>query len=361
MTIVVPTYNEYENIQPLLNTIENALAGIDWEIIIVDDDSPDDTASLVRKVALTDPRIRCIQRLGRRGLSSACIEGILASSSPYVCIMDADMQHDEELIPEMLKTIKEKKLDLIIGSRYVEYGSTGKLPYSRQLISKFATRLGRLILVNPVNDPMSGFFMVRRDFFEKVMRNLSGKGFKILLDILVSARKSVNYMELPYVMRDRIRGESKLDAIVVYEFFTLLVDKLVGRIFPIRFILFATVGFSGVIVHLLSLGILYRIVEFEFLPSQFFSTYIAMTSNYLLNNIITYRERKLRGSRFFLGLLSFYLSCTLGAIVNIALAEFLFGKNFPWWLAGVLGAVAGAVWNYVITAVFTWREQSVEK
>lgn len=356
LTIVVPTYNEQENVVSLITAIENVLAESNWEIIFVDDDSPDGTSSVVRQIAQTDERIRGIQRIRRRGLSSACIEGILASSSPYVCVMDADLQHDERLLPEMLQQLKDDDFDIVIGSRYAGSGSTGSLAVHRVWISQLATFASKIILKFPVKDSMSGFFMMRRSLFENVIHNLSGKGFKILLDILVSSPKSITYKELPYTMRHRVAGESKLNFMVTWEFFTLIADKLLGRIFPVRFISFITVGLSGVFVHLFILWILHMIWGSAFLPAQGVATLIAMTSNYILNNYFTYRDRRLRGNKFIQGLFSFYIACSFGALINIAFAAWLFDQAFPWWLAGALGAVAGSIWNYALTSVITWKK-----
>jgi dolichol-phosphate mannosyltransferase len=335
------------------------LEGLEWELIFVDDDSSDDTSAYVREIAKDNPKVRCIQRLKRRGLSSACIEGILASYSPYICVMDADLQHDEKLIPEMLSALKTEDLDIVIGSRYVDHGSTGKLAKHRVMISRLGTLLGNYLLRSNIKDPMSGYFMLRRKFFESIMRDLSGRGFKILLDIFASTNKEIRYRELPYSMRNRAIGTSKLDSNVVWDFFMLMMDKLFGRIFPIRFVLFSTVGLSGVFVHFISLSIIFGLLNFEFLYAQIAGTYIAMTSNFILNNIITYRDIRLRGLEFLRGLISFFIYCSFGALINITMASYLFDQGFAWWLAGVLGAICGAIWNYAVTAVLTWRLEQV--
>jgi dolichol-phosphate mannosyltransferase len=329
--------------------------GVDWEVIFVDDDSPDGTCETVRNIALKDPAVRCIRRVGRRGLSSACVEGVLASSAPYVCVMDADLQHDETLIPRMLDALKLEDLDLVIGSRYVSSGGTGSLSERRVRISKVATRVGGLLLKHPVKDPMSGFFICKRSYFETILRRLSIKGFKLLLDMLVSSPAGLRFRELPYTMRERSRGASKLDTRVIWEFFLLIADKFAGRLLPVRFIAFITVGLSGVFVHLFVLWILYQIWGTDFIHAQALATVAAMTSNYILNNRFTYSDRSLKGLDFIYGLFSFYMACAFGAIINVAFASWLFGLKVTWWLSGVLGAMAGAVWNYAVTAIFTWR------
>lgn len=358
LTIVVPTYNEKENIIPLIEALDKVLTQDNWEIIFVDDDSPDQTSRIVREISQKDRRVRGIQRLKRRGLSSACIEGILASSSSYVCVMDADRQHDERLLPKMLELLESDNLDIVIGSRYAESGSTGTLAKYRVWVSQAATMASKIVLKYPVKDSMSGFFMMRRSFFEKVMHKLSDKGFKILLDILISSPNAVNFKELPYTMRHRVAGESKLDFMVTWDFFVLIADKLLGRVFPVRFISFITVGLTGVFVHLLVLWLQHQILGSDFILAQTVATFVAMTSNYFLNNYFTYRDRKLAGKKLIQGLFSFYLACSFGAIINIAFSAWLFNLAFPWWLAGALGAVAGAIWNYALTAVITWKKVS---
>ena len=355
LAIIIPTYNEIENIDFCIAAITGLPGSQDWELIFVDDDSGDGTSAYVREVANRNGQVRCLQRLGRRGLSSACIEGILATSAPYICVMDVDMQHDENIIPEMLGLLRGGGLDIVIGSRKVDDGSMGGLPPHRVFVSNVATAISNLVLGSQLRDPMSGFFMLTREFFERTMYDLSGKGFKILLDIMVTARTPVRYREIPYVMRERQHGQSKLDATVVMDFFALLVDKLIGRLLPARFVLFVLVGLSGVLVHLLSLGVLHKVFEAGFIHAQLVSTYLAMTSNFILNNLVTYREMRLRGWQFIRGLLSFYLACSFGAIINIALADFMYNLDVRWWLAGITGATAGAIWNYFITAIFTWR------
>ena len=355
LTLVIPTFNEHENVRVLIDSVNNVLQGYKWEVIFVDDDSPDGTANVVRQIAAENPRVRCIQRLRRRGLASACIEGVLASASPYIAIMDADLQHDESILPEMLKMARENQADLVIGSRYANGGSTGDLGPVRVWISRQATRFSQMVLRGSVSDPMSGFFILRRTFFEKIMRKLSGKGFKILLDIVLTAGEDVKIMEIPYTMRKRVRGDSKLDARVIWEFFTLVAHKYSGRIIPYQFLSFATVGFTGIFVHLATLWFTYKYLGFEFIYSQITATLVAMTSNFILNNEFTFKENRLRGKQWLYGLLSFYLACTFGAIINVAVADLLFERSVHWWLSGTAGAVAGAVWNYAITTTFTWK------
>ncbi len=354
LSIIVPTFNESGNIQPLVDLLTYVLTDINWEVIFVDDNSPDKTSTRVREIANENTRVRCLQRIKRRGLSSAVIEGILSSSAPYIAVMDADLQHDEKLIPQMLKELQEGS-ELVIGSRYIKDASTGTLPEHRVKISRAATFLGNKILEHDLSDPMSGFFMLKRSLFEQVLPKLSGKGFKILLDIAASMDKTVNIKELPYHMKKREHGESKLSAFVVWEFFSLLANKLFGKYLPLRFVMFVTVGLSGVLVNIFSLYIFHKLASIDFLISQTLATLIAMTSNYFLNNHLTFNDKKHTGHLIIKGLLSFYITCSLGALINIAVANLAFSNGIIWWVSGTLGAVTGAVWNFALSSTYTWK------
>ena len=355
LTIVVPTLNERGNIEPLIALLDAALPHLRWEVMFVDDDSTDDTAAHIRALALADPRVRCIQRIGRRGLSTACIEGVLACSAPFVAVMDADLQHDEALLPRMIEILRNEPVDLVIGSRYAAGGGLGDWADNRARISRLGTRLARLICKQDISDPLSGFFMCRRDVFESAVRRLSGQGFKILLDLLASSPRPLRVRELPFEFRTRRHGESKLDTLVAWEYFALLADKLTGHVVPIRFALFALIGMVGLAVHMSILWGGLDLVALEFGVAQSWATLTAMTSNFFLNNILTYRDQRLRGWGLLRGLLTFYGICAIGATANVGIAAYLFNAHQTWWVAGILGVIVGAVWNYVMSSIFTWK------
>src|SRR5437016_40866 len=357
LAIIVPTLNEAANIEALLTKIESALAGVPWEIIFVDDDSQDRTRDVILQRCRIDPRVRLVHRIGRRGLSSAVVEGILSSSSRYVAVIDADMQHDEQLLRPMLEAIQRGECDLAVGTRYATEGGVGDWAERRQTISQIATKLSRLVVKVNISDPMSGFFVIRRDLFDTVVRGLSMQGYKILLDIITSSPSSLRIREFPYVFRSRQHGESKLDPLVSLEYLLLLLDKMIGRWVPVRFILFMAVGGLGVIVHLAVLTTLFEVASTKFVIAQSIATMAAMTFNFFLNNVFTYRDRRLRGFRpVFRGLLSFYLVCSAGAVSNVGVASFLFVRDFSWWISGVVGILVGAVWNYAASSILTWRK-----
>ncbi len=359
LALVIPTLNESDNIEPLLEQLQSALSDVAWEVIFVDDDSTDGTRDVIRARSYRDPRVRCIHRIGRRGLSSACIEGALASAAPYIAVMDADLQHDERLLPEMLRTLKSEPLDIVVGSRYVTGGGFGEWSSARVRMSGLATSLSRYILKADVADSMSGFFMVRRDAFDRAVRNLSGIGFKILMDLFASAPAPLRFKELPYEFRKRAHGESKLDSLAVWEYVMLIGDKMVGRFIPVRFLSFALVGGVGVVVQLGVLELARWTLGLQFGPAQAVAIVVAMVCNFVLNNVLTYRDLRLKGWGFLRGLVSFCLVCSVGAVANWGAATLLFEQlQVPWWLASSAGALVGAVWNYAMSGVATWRRRA---
>ena len=355
LSIIVPTFCEAANVGILVDRLRQTLVGIPWEVIFVDDDSPDATAAEIRRLAQIDGRVRCVQRLGRRGLSSACIEGMLASSAPLLAVMDADLQHDESLLPVMFETLQREPCDVVIGSRYVSGADAASFPAARARKTALATRLSRMLIPEDLADPMSGFFMITRAAFENCVRNLSGIGFKILLDLFASSPQPLRFKELPFTFGKRHAGESKLDNQALWDYGMLLLDKLVGRWVPVRFVAFIAVGGIGVIVHMAILAGLHQLAGLGFVTSQLWATFGAMTANYVINNLITYRDLQLKGIAWLRGWVSFVLACSIGAIANVGIAGYLFARETTWLLAGLAGILVGAVWNYAITQIYTWR------
>ena len=358
ISVIVPTFNERDNVLELVSRLERCLAGRAWEVIFVDDDSPDDTAALVRRLAQQDRRVRCLQRIGRRGLSSACVEGMLASGAPVLAVLDGDLQHDEELLPRMLDVLKQGNADVVVGTRYSAGGGIGQWEASRARMSRFATRLSRYVVRADISDPMSGFFALHREAFEAAVRQLSSIGFKILLDLVASSPAPLRICELPYQFRTRRAGESKLDSQAVWEYLMLLVDKLVGAYVPARFVAFAAIGGLGVAVHFVVLAALFGPLHVSFAASQTAAALVAMTSNFALNNALTYRDRRLRGWGWLKGWLSFTLVCSIGLLANVGIAAYLFASQTAWVLAALAGIAVGAVWNYAVTSAYTWRSRA---
>jgi dolichol-phosphate mannosyltransferase len=356
LSVIVPTFNERDNVEEVVSRLDRCLRGKAWEVIFVDDNSPDRTAAQIREIAQRDPRVRCIQRVGRRGLSSACVEGMLSSSAPYLAVMDGDCQHDEMLLPLMLEVLKSDEADLVVGSRYVNGGGIGGWDESRARMSRFATSLSRMVIKRELSDPMSGFFALRREVLDVAVGKLSEVGFKILLDLVASSPSTVRVKEIPYEFRTRHAGESKLDSQAMWGYLMLLADKLLGGIVPVRFVAFALVGTIGVLVHFAVLSALFSWRSFPFTISQACAAVAAMAGNFTLNNALTFRDMRLRGWRWVKGLVSFALACSLGALANIGVASYLFKQHTLWGLSALAGIAVGAVWNYAMTATYTWKK-----
>ena len=366
--IVLPTYNERGNIRTMVERLDAALAGIAWEVIVVDDNSPDGTADEARSLAAEDRRVRVLQRIGRRGLSSAAIEGMCATSAPVFAVMDADHQHDPALLPGMLAAIEGGDYDLSYASRFAEGASTDAWGRpDRVKASGMANTIARKVTGVTLSDPMSGYFMLRTDALRKDAHRLSGVGFKILLDILATVDQPLRIKEFPMHFAARAEGESKLDQTVVFEFLVGLYDKWLGRIIPTRFALFGTVGAMGVFVQLGALWFLLHLVfgerfvyghwtgETTFNVANTLAAIVAMTFNFVLNNELTYSDKRLRGFAPLLrGWAKFAMTCSLGLLTNIGSAAALKAMGFHDVVAVIIGIILGSVWNFALSSKFVW-------
>lgn len=355
LSVIIPTFNEAQNVAELAVRLERVLAGVAWEAIIVDDNSPDGTSAVAKAIAAKNPRIRCLRRLGRRGLAGACLEGILSSSAPYVAVIDGDMQHDETLLPRMLKRLTDDEADLVVGSRYTGGAVSDGLAGARSTYSHTATGLAQKLLGIGLSDPMSGFFMVRRDCVEQVADRLSPIGFKILLDLVLTAQGHLRIVEEHYTFRERQAGESKFDLRIGLEFLGLLLAKLTGGVVDTRFLLFGLVGTTGLAVNLVALKVALATFALPFSVAQSAATFVALLSNFLLNNATTYRDRRLRGFSLITGFIGFCAIGAAGAVSNVGLATWLYSEHSVWWVAGAAGSVMGALWNYLMSSQFVWR------
>ncbi|RIX31841.1 glycosyltransferase family 2 protein [Sphingomonas edaphi] len=357
LSVIVPTLNEVGNVELLLEKLGVALVGIEWEAIFVDDGSTDGTPELLTTIAQADRRVRLIRRIGRRGLSSAVVEGALASTTPIVAVIDADLQHDERVLPDLFRAVAREGHELAIGTRYAGAGSTGEWDDTRLKISRFATALASPIMKTRLSDPMSGFFAVRRDVLLEAAPRLSNVGYKILLDLVASSPRPLSVGEVPYTFGTRQHGASKLDEMVALEYLELLLDKTVGRFVPVKLVQFGAIGTLGVAVHLALLYFTLNMLGTAFAVAQAAAVLGAMTFNFALNNRFTYRDRQLKGFAWVGGLLSFYLVCALGAIANVGIGSLVYEQYHGWWLAGIAGAIVGSVWNYVASGWLTWTKR----
>lgn len=358
LSIIVPTFNERDNVVELVERLTRVLGNSAWEVVFVDDDSPDGTADLVRELAAGNGRVRCLQRIERRGLSSACVEGMLSSSAPYLAVIDGDLQHDERLLPRMLEILKDGDVDIVVGSRYAPGGDVSDWDAARARMSRIASRLSRVLVPQDLTDPMSGFFMMRRSVLQSSVHRLSAIGFKILADLFASSTEKLRFRELPYRFRMRQAGESKLDSVTAWDYLMLLLDKMTGHVLPVRFVAFCIVGALGVGVHFAALALGTKLLNASFIQGQAAATLCAMTFNFTVNNVLTYRDRQLRGWHWLRGWLSFVLACSIGGFANLGVAQAVYDWNYGWAAAAITGILIGAVWNYFITKLLTWRRPS---
>lgn len=355
LAIILPTLNERGNLAPLVARIESALGPDGWEVLIVDDDSKDGTADEARALGLIDRRVRVIQRIGRRGLASAAIEGFCATAAPFVAVMDADHQHDPALLPQMLAALKAGEAQICVASRFAEGASTADWDEpERERLSGFANAIARRITGVELTDPMSGYFMLPTATARALVPRLSGIGFKILLDLLATADSTMTVKEFPLNFSKRREGESKLDRAVLFDFLAGLYDKTLGRVIPTRFALFGTVGALGVVVHYAVLGGLLAVAA-AFWQAQLAAVITAMSFNFWLNNWLTYRDKRLKGwGEVLRGWAGFCLTCAIGAFANVAVATFLNEQGVFWALAALAGILIGSVWNYALSSRFVW-------
>ena len=362
--MVLPTFHERPNHAPLVERLDAALAGIAWEAIIVDDNSPDGTADEARAISQRDPRIRVIQRIGRRGLASAVIEGMLSTASPVVAVMDADHQHDPRLLPQMLAAVSGGDYDVAVASRFAEGASTEAWGRpDRVKASGVANALARRLTGVELTDPMSGYFMLRTETLRADAHRLSGVGFKILLDILATVDTPLRVKEFPLDFAARASGESKLDRTIVFEFLVGLYDRWLGRIIPTRFALFGTIGAAGVLVHMTVLAVFLSIFGGSFkghLVSAFelgqtVAAIVAMSFNFVLNNALTYADKRLTGFVPLLrGWAKFGLTCSVGLLANVGAAAVLVRFGFHEYPAASSGSIIGSVWNVARSSKFVW-------
>lgn len=365
IAVIIPTLNERDNIPLIVERLESLLEKWNWEVVFVDDDSQDGSQNVLLDLARKNPHVRCIRRIGRRGLASACLEGMASSAADIFVVMDADLQHDETILPKMLAAfVEDPLLELTVGTRYAGVGAgVGNWSKTRLLVSRLATSLGSLARKTELSDPMSGFFAIRRAVFEETVRKMTGKGFKILLDLVLSAGRPLKSKEFSYQFRTRQHGESKLDIVVAFEYLYLLADKIFGRFVPVRFVVYVLAGLSGLFLHLAALALFYRSGELPFVSAQISATLLAMVSNFLVNNSVTFRQQRLKNAMLVPGLIAYMSICGLGAIVNVQAAEYLYENDIHWWFAGLAGALVGAVWNYAVSTqiVWTWLPSILKK
>lgn len=367
LCVVLPTYNERKNLSGMISRIGAALGDIPWEVIVVDDNSPDGTADEARAIARDCPNVRVLQRIGRRGLSSAAIEGMCATVAPLVAVMDADHQHDPALLPPMLSALESGDYDVAYASRFADGASIDAWGRpDRVKVSGIANRIANRVTGVDLTDPMSGFFMLRAELLRAHAHRLSGIGFKILLDILATVDTPLRVKEVPMNFAARAEGESKLDRTVAFEFLVGLYDKWLGHLIPTRFALFGTVGLAGAVIHMIVLWLVLGLFgtefalghyprELSFIVGQTVATFSAMTFNFILNNELTYSDKRLRGSGPIIrGWVKFVMSCAIGALGNIGVSTALVRVGVHPFSAALAGILFSSVWNFALSSRYVW-------
>lgn len=359
LSVIVPTFNERENVPAVVERLDRTLGDFGWEVIFVDDASPDGTAAAVRAIARTDLRVRLISRHNRRGLSSAVVEGALASSGDVIAVMDGDLQHDESVLPTLCKRVADGEADIAAASRFLSTDTPdGLSSETRVRISNTGIMLANRAFGLELTDPLTGFFTMRRETFERALPGLSALGFKILLDVITSQRPRPAVVEVPFTFRAREHGESKLDRKVMYDFFLFFLEKVIGRFAPVpaRFLSFALVNAVGILLHLALLVPSISVFRMDFAAAQLVATIGAMFFNYSVNNLITYHDASLKGARFWLGFGVFAALCSVGIVANVGVASMLHRQfdSILYVIPAMAGAFITVVWNYVATKFFVW-------
>jgi dolichol-phosphate mannosyltransferase len=366
-SLVLPTFNEAENIEEIIKILSSLLDRIlpkQYELIVVDDNSPDRTWKLVEELTYNYPQLRVMRRTNEKGLSTAIIRGWQAAKGEVLGVIDADLQHPPELLLKLWQEI-EKGVDLAVASRYIEDGGVSEWNIIRRFLSRGAQMLGLIILpevISRLSDPMSGYFMVtRRAIAGKILNPL---GYKILVEVV--ARGNIRFLgEAAYVFRERQAGGSKVTWKQYIEYLQHLI-RLRLHLWPVtRFIRFGTVGFSGVFVDM---GVFYLLREFLKLGltrSAIVSSEVAIINNFLWNDLWTFRDISSqqkgwskRGKRF----LKFNIICLSGLILNVLLVNLffnIFGINQ--YLAKIIAIILVTLWNFWFNLKLSWRVTDVKK
>lgn len=373
-SLIVPTYNEAENIQDFLQILCQILdrEKISYEIIISDDNSPDETWRLVQDFSKKNSRVFVLRRFFNKGLTPAVLDGIERASGIIVGIMDADLQHDPELLPKMIE--KCSTYDLVIGSRYLNGNNLSALSPIRLKLSKFGTYLAKIFLGIEVSDPLSGYFVIRKELLVGISSEISTTGFKVLLEIL-GRIKNLKILEIEYIFRNRTKGTTKLSGEVAVDFLATLMSLRFRRRVSPRFLRYITIGTLGIFVNILGQWIANRFLdvgEETFKQGNYYvpgigvmiGFLLSVLNNFILNNIWTFREKRIRGLLPNLRGFIVYLSITvIGFLIQFSVwrlmvglaVELEFSLNTFGYIANLFGILTATTWNYFLSKYFMWK------
>jgi dolichol-phosphate mannosyltransferase len=354
LSVIIPTYNERDNIIPLVERIHQALSGHEYRLLFVDDDSHDGTAELARSLSSKYP-VSVIVRQDKKGLASAVVDGLKHTGGETVAVMDADLQHPPEVMPAMLEAMNNGA-DIAIGSRYITGGGCQGWGLIRRIISRTAIFLAHLLLPSTrnVKDPMSGFFMFRRQSVADA--DLKPFGYKILLEILVLGNL-YHAVEVPYIFRTRSHGESKLSSRQQIEYLRHIYSLMRRTGETWRIIKFCLVGISGIFVNEGLLWILAQLAGLPLVIASPISIECSIISNFTLNNFFTFHDRRSLALKSTLyRLLKFNLVSLGGLAINLGVLLFFTHVIGVYYLvANLFGIVVAFIWNYILSTWWTWR------
>lgn len=357
LTVVLPAYKERQNIEYVIGqlTLADARHQI-ARVIYVDDDSPDDSAEFIKQLPAGSIPVDCIHRIGRQGLSSAVVEGVMLADTKYVAVMDADGQHKASDLMAMFDLLLSQNLDCVVGSRFKTNKVIDSHVGMRHWISQRGNQLSNLVLKRELTDPLTGFFVFKRRLFLEVVREMRPTGFKILIEFLYRLRNhQIRLEEYPIGFATRHDGESKLDSKVILDFADQILGFVTKGLVPDKFLGFILVGLTGLAVHMLTLAILLFQLALPFAVSQAFATLVAMTSNFSINNAFTFRRNRLTGLAWIKGLIYFVIVCSVGAFANVGAAAYFKNHGQVWWLSAILGVIVGTVFNFSMARFFVWK------
>ncbi len=359
LSIVLPTYNERENIIPLLGQLLTCTNDYELEILVVDDDSTDGTTQLVKDLSSRDRRIRLIHRVGRSGLASAIKEGLMVATGDFIAVMDSDGQHEPKAVINALNKLRKDNFNLVVGSRFLKGSEIRGLSYRRTGGSTLANSFARFSLpevYSHLTDYMSGCFVIDLNSCDSLVRKVDVNGFKFLYELLSVSGGKISAGEVPLTFQPREYGISKLDMAILWDFMISLIHTFTFRFLPRRAISFALVGAFGVLVQLISTNIIMNVMNYKFEVALPFSVVIAATSNYLINNALTFRAHRLKSLGLLKGLLKFLLVASLPVLANVGLATTFYSvvvSNAV--LAQMSGILVVFVWNYAASSRFVWN------
>lgn len=358
VSIIIPTYNEVQNIVPLVKKIGIALnSKINWEVIFVDDNSPDKTYEKIKSLKNDYSNIKVIKRLHDRGLAGAVLAGLSRCNHEQIVTMDADLQHDPIFILELLDEMNKSKASIVVASRFIKSSNITNFHILREIGSKIMINFFNLFSSIKLSDPMSGFFVIKKDLFLKISKNLSTDGYKILADIILNIPNNVIVNQIPIDFKERNAGKSKMNLKVLWDLLIVIIYSFLKKYVPREYLSYIGVGMIGLSLHIFFLYFIYKMININFLISHFLATLIAIFVNYTLNNILTFYNNNLIGIKWLIGLFNYYVFCAYGIFISFAIAKTILSYELGWFLAGFMGAFTASVWNFTMSKFIIWHKK----